>query len=76
MQKQKSIIQKVWGFFTFVNLIWMFSICGLAISVGPCLYVIIGPCLTRFMSVVFDVIQQILVWLLQNIIIPLVNFLH
>lgn len=76
MLGQKSIIQKVWGFFTFVNIIWMLSIFGLAISVGPCLYEVIGPCVQRFMTTVFDIIQRMVVWLLQNIVIPLVTFLH
>eukprot|EP00741_Cyanophora_paradoxa_P024883 tig00000317_g24024.t1 len=43
----RGLAQRVLGFFTFVNVIWMFSILGISISVGPAVLVLIGPVLKR-----------------------------
>ena len=73
---KKSIWQKVWGFFTFVNIIWMLAVLGVTISVGPCLYQVFGPCLTRFFKKLGRVVKKVITWIFKKIVIPLVTFLH
>ena len=69
---EKSVTQRFWGFFTFVNIIWLCSIIGIAVSVGPCIYDIIGPWLERLLTIAKDVI----VWIFKKIIIPIIEFMH
>ena len=64
----ESIWQKFVGFFTFVNIIWMCSIIGITVSVGPCLYEIAGPYLERCFYAVKEAIEEYLV--------PILEFLH
>ena len=73
---KKSIVQKVWGFLTFVNIIWFFAIIGLCFSVIPCIMAIFGPIIERFISWLSDVIKQVIEFILKKIIIPLVDFCH
>ena len=40
---EKSVVQKVMGFLTFVNILWFFSIVGLCCTVIPCLSIMFGP---------------------------------
>ena len=60
------------GFFTFINIVWMCAGCGVAISVGPCVYQCIGPYLKKCLEKVFDC----LVWIFKKIIMPIIDFLH
>ena len=53
---EKSIVQRVWGFFTFVNIMWSFAIFGIVISIGPCIMMIIGPFIAKVMKALFDVV--------------------
>jgi len=43
IEAEVSIVQRVKGMFTFVNFMWLLAIAGVAISVGPFLYVILKP---------------------------------
>ena len=71
-----SIFQKVWGIFTFVNIIWMAAIFGLLISTLPCLLMAFGPCLIKIIAKVAEVIQIILIFIVGKILIPTVTFMH
>ena len=71
-----SIFQKVWGFFTFVNIAWIGAIIGLLISTVPCLLMVFGPCLKKIIAKVAEVIQAILKFLVEKILIPAVTLMH
>ena len=71
-----SIFQKVWGFFTFVNIVWMAAIIGLLISTVPCLLMVFGPFLKKIIAKVAEVIQIILRFIVEKILIPTVIFMH
>lgn len=47
LDAQKSIVDRVAGFFNFVNIMWMVSIIGVLMTVGPCFAFIAGPVLLR-----------------------------
>jgi hypothetical protein len=76
MVNHQSIFQKVWGFFTFVNIVWMGAIIGLLISTVPCLLLVFGPCLKRIIAKFAEVITKILKFILEKILIPTVTFMH
>lgn len=38
-----SVFQRVYGFFTFVNIMWVLAIIGITVSIGPALWVILRP---------------------------------
>ena len=54
----------------------MVSITGISCSVLPCLGVIFGPMIARIILVIGEVVKAVVEWVLKNIIIPIVNFLH
>lgn len=43
VENHVSVITKVRGFFNFVNCMWLFSIMGISISIGPTLYSVSQP---------------------------------
>ena len=77
--EEKSIIQKCLGLLNFINIVWLFSILGLAISVGPCLYFLFLP-LIRFFKKIFifmgKLITVLVKFLIKNILLPLLTFSH
>jgi hypothetical protein len=61
----------------------MCSIVGISLSVLPCIGVIFGPYLIKimeyigeFISLVIKYTKIIVEWLLKNVIIPLLDFMH
>ena len=42
-ESQKDLASKVYGFFNFVNLMWILAIFGIIISVGPSIYILLKP---------------------------------
>ena len=38
MQDHVSIAQRVWGFFHFVNIMWLLAIFGIVVSIGPAIW--------------------------------------
>ena len=61
---KNSVLSRIKGFFTFVNLIWMIAILGIIISIGPSLIYLLYP------------FQEILKKLFDKIIKPLILFLY
>lgn len=73
---KKSIWQKIWGFFTFINIIWMISCIVLVISVGPCVWRICGPCIERFAKCFSGAIKRAVIWIAKEVLLPFFTFLH
>lgn len=65
LEAQKSIVDRVTGFFSFVNIVWMVSIIGILLTVGPCLAYLIGPFLAKLASA-----------LIEHVIAPVATYLH
>lgn len=61
---KNSVLSRIKGFFSFVNLIWMIAILGILISIGPVLLLLIEPFL------------EMLILLWNNTILPIIIFLH
>ena len=57
--------QKVFGFFKFVNLLWLLSIIGISISIGPSIWVITEP--------IRGSLHLVLIWFWNHVIIPCHN---
>eukprot|EP00386_Alphamonas_edax_P001095 GDKI01003198.1.p1 GENE.GDKI01003198.1~~GDKI01003198.1.p1 ORF type:complete len:799 (-),score=318.95 GDKI01003198.1:198-2594(-) len=64
VEGERGIIQRVVGFFTFVNIMWCFAILGITISVGPAVAYVVGPFIMKLVS-------QILLPLIVDVLIPL-----
>jgi len=73
---KKSVWQKVWGFFTFINIIWMLSIIVLVISVGPCVWRICGPCIERLAKCFSGTVRRAIIWVAKEVLLPLATFMH
>lgn len=79
MLAHKSVTQRVMGFFSFVNVMWLAAILGITISVGPVAWVITKPIrklLQQVLTVVFEKVKKVVVLLLEKVIVPLVTRLH
>ncbi len=63
-----SIITRVRGFFSFVNIIWLLAIVGIAISIGPSIFQLLVPLRAWLM--------RMLTWLAEHVVAPVVQFLH
>jgi hypothetical protein len=62
--EKNSVLSRIKGFFTFVNLIWMIAILGIVISIGPSLFFLLRP---------FVILPGIL---LHKFILPFIIFLY
>lgn len=65
LDAQRSIVDRVLGFFSFVNVVWLISIVGVIATVGPAIGYLFGPMLLKLATV-----------LLNNLLIPVVSLLH
>ena len=68
VESQVSIISKVRGFFSFINCIWLFSIFGICISIGPTLYTLLHP--------LQDLIVRVSKYIAHEILFPIAIRLH
>jgi hypothetical protein len=68
IENQVSLISRVRGFFSFINCIWLFSIIGICISIGPTLYLLLHP-LRAF-------IVRVSKYIAYEIIIPFLVRMH
>jgi len=73
---KKSVWQKVKGFFTFINIIWMLSVIVLVISVGPCVWKICGPCIERLAKCFKGTVRRAIIWVAKEVLLPLITFIH
>lgn len=60
---KNTVLSRVKGFFTFVNLIWMIAILGIIISIGPSLVFLFSPFGGLFMKLIFKVIIPFIIYL-------------
>ena len=67
-EQARSVLSKVLGFFTFVNIVWSVSIVGITVSVGPTVYHLLRP--------LRNLIKRTLKWLWRRVIQPLLERLH
>lgn len=65
MAAERSLVDRVLGFFTFVNIIWVVSVVGVIFTVGPCLAYLCGSWLMERVAEVF-----------RNIIVPTLQCLE
>jgi len=65
LEAERSIVDRVSGFLNFVNIIWMVSIIGILVTVGPFIAYFIGPMLIKLASA-----------LVETVIVPAAKFLH
>lgn len=68
LEAERGIVQRVTGFFSFVNCMWLAAILGITISIGPSIYHILKP--------LRELLTRIARWTLNKIIIPTVEKLH
>ncbi len=62
-----------------MNIIWILSIIGLTISVGPCCYKVCEPILIQLRILLNGCILSIkecLIYLIQKVLIPLIDLLN
>jgi len=50
----------------------MCASCGIAVTVGPCLYQCIGPYLKTCLASVWECV----IWIMKKIVLPIIEFLH
>lgn len=51
---QRSLVDRVLGFFCFVNMIWLVSIVGIVATVGPCVAVMCGAILVELVAGLYE----------------------
>ena len=68
VENSVSLITKVRGFFSFVNIIWLLAICGISVAILPTLYHILAPFRKWFLEMASK--------LFTRVILPLVMRLH
>lgn len=54
LDEQRSVMDKVAGFFSFVNILWLIGIMGILCTMGPCIGVIIGPMLKEYALALYE----------------------
>jgi len=72
MVEEKSITQKVWGFFTFINIIWLLSLVGILVAAVPACMYLFEPVI----KAIFEKFKDFMVWVIKKVVIPFVTFLH
>jgi len=48
--EERSVAQRVLGFFSFVNLVWLVSIFGGILTIGPCVLYVFGEALAKMLN--------------------------
>merc|ERR1719329_315289 len=74
-QGHRSVWQRVRGFFSFVNALWLGAIFGITISIGPVIWEITKP-LRKFFKRLALKLRTALIWFAEKILVPLVSRLH
>ena len=63
-----GIVQRVLSAFTLINFVWLCSILGIAVSIGPALFALLRP--------VYEMLRRLAKELWQRAILPVVRRLH
>jgi hypothetical protein len=61
MEKEQGLVQRVKGLFSFINLVWLLSIGGIMLAIGPVLFIIAAPVVRMLAHIFTDVIIPILI---------------
>mmetsp|Transcript_27110 Transcript_27110/g.42731 ORF Transcript_27110/g.42731 Transcript_27110/m.42731 type:complete len:469 (-) Transcript_27110:105-1511(-) len=64
VDSHRGVSSRLYGFFNFVNIVWIVAIFGLLLSVGPVIYVLLKP------------LQGLLIVFVQDMILPFLSFCH
>lgn len=65
LDAQKSPADRVMGFFSFINIIWLIAVLGIVGTVGPCVAYLLGPVLLMCGRALVNVV-----------LVPLATFMH
>lgn len=65
LDQQRTVADRVSGFFSFVNVLWLLGIIGIVGTVVPCIGFLIGPMLRQW---------AVVLW--ENVLDPAATFLH
>ena len=60
MVDKKSVFDRVWGFFTFVNIMWFIAILGIAVTLIPTITYFFGDVLSKML---FELLLPVALWL-------------
>ena len=60
-----SVLSRIIGFFSFVNIIWMIAIIGIIVSIGPSLLFLLTPIMTIMIKIFTDFIVPLLIILYE-----------
>ena len=63
-----GLIGSVTGFFSFVNMLWLLAVAGVAVSLGPSLYHVLAP--------LRNTLRRLCSWLFHSILLPVALRLH
>ena len=61
--EKNSVLSRIKGFFTFVNLIWMIAILGIVISIGPSLFFLLRPFIILLGVLLYEFILPFIIFL-------------
>ena len=64
----RGLMTRFFGFFTFVNIIWLIAILGISISIGPSIIVLLRPIKHLFL--------KFSRWIYYEMVLPVAKFLH
>ena len=69
---RRTIWQRVTSLFTFINLMWLGAIIGIAVSVGPVVWFATAP-IRKFLT---GTVKRIVIWMAKEILVPVATRLH
>jgi len=52
--EERSVTQRVLGFFSFVNLVWLISIFGGVLTIGPCVLYVFGETMAKLLKSLYE----------------------
>eukprot|EP00929_Paragymnodinium_shiwhaense_P117270 TRINITY_DN8767_c1_g1_i7.p1 TRINITY_DN8767_c1_g1~~TRINITY_DN8767_c1_g1_i7.p1 ORF type:complete len:532 (+),score=79.71 TRINITY_DN8767_c1_g1_i7:193-1788(+) len=75
--KRGSVVQRVMGFFSFVNLLWLAAIVGITISVWPAMHFVweLSEPLRNWLREQLAYVEEAITWFLHNVLRPAYEWL-
>merc|ERR1719242_1789484 len=67
-EKHRGLTERVWGFFNFINIMWLVAIAGITVSIGPAVYHLTEP-LRKWL-------KRVCIWIYDNVVVPFFRFCH
>mmetsp|Transcript_16550 Transcript_16550/g.46710 ORF Transcript_16550/g.46710 Transcript_16550/m.46710 type:complete len:629 (-) Transcript_16550:71-1957(-) len=68
LMNRRGVLQRIRGFFSFVNVCWLLAIAGITVSVGPAAWVILRP--------FRELLRRLGQWMWDHVVFPGAMFLH